>query len=68
MDNSGVAAYLRLRDMDPILCRDIVRFAERLAERHNLEPVVSVEMKQALCQFAIDTVSRRATRQIRMAR
>lgn len=62
MENSGVSAYLRLRELDPALCRDIVKFAERLAIRHNLPPAVAVDMKQALCQFAVDLAIRRATR------
>lgn len=62
MENSGVSAYLRLRDLDPVLCRDIVKFAEQVAVRHNLQPAVAVDMKQALCQFAVDLAIRRATR------
>lgn len=64
MDNSGIAAYLRLRDLDPVLCQSIVRFAEQITGRHNLEPAVAVDIKQALCQFAVDTVIRQASRQL----
>lgn len=61
MENSGVSAYLRLRELDPALCRDIVKFAERLAIRHNLAPAVAVDIKQALCQFGLDMTIRRAS-------
>lgn len=64
MDNSGIAGYLRLKRLDPALCRSIVLFAEELTGRHNLEPGVACEIKQALCQFAVDMATRIATKQV----
>lgn len=64
MDHSGIAGYLRLKQLDPALCQSIVLFGEELTGRHNLEPGVSSEIKQALCQFAVDMATRRATAEI----
>lgn len=64
MDHSGIAGYLRLRDLDPALCRSIVVFGEELTGKHNLDPIVACDVKQALCQFAIDMATRIATRQV----
>lgn len=64
MENSGVAGYLRLKQLDPALCQAIVRFGEELTARHNMEPAVSCDVKQALCQFAIDMATRIATKQV----
>lgn len=61
MEWSGTAGYLALRQIDPALCQSIVRFSEQLAARHNFEPAVSVDVKQALCQFAVDSITRRAS-------
>lgn len=64
MNHSGVSGYKMLRRIDPRLCNSIVDFSERLVERHNLEPDVACDLKQALCQFAIDLATRGATAQI----
>lgn len=64
MDCSGIAGYLRLKDLDPALCRSIIVFGEQLTARHNLDPAVSCDIKQALCQFAVDTITRHATESI----
>lgn len=64
MDNSGIAGYLRLRQMDPALCQAIVLFSEELTARHNLEPAMSCDVKQTLCQFAIDMATRIATQRV----
>lgn len=61
MEWSGIAGYLTLRQIDPALCQSIVKFSEQLAERHNFEPDVSVDIKQALCQFSVDSITRRAS-------
>lgn len=64
MDKSGIAGYLRLKQLDPVLCRSIVLFSEELTSRHNMDPAVSCEVKRALCQFAIDTITRYATESV----
>lgn len=52
----GVSAYKQLKATKPELCQAIVLFAEKLAVRHNLEPAVAVDVKQALTQFAVDII------------
>lgn len=61
MEFSGLSGYLRLKQMDPGLAQSILRFSEGLTIRHNLHPRVSTDIKQALCQFALDMAVRQAT-------
>lgn len=61
MEHSGIAGYRRLKDLDPELCQAIVRFSEDMTAQHDLPLAVSIEVKQALCQFALDMATRYAT-------
>ena len=64
MRHSGIAGYKRLRDTDPALCREIVAFSEGLAEHHGVDLAVVAVIKQAMCQFALDTLTRYATARV----
>ena len=62
MEYSRVAGYRRLREIDPVLCQAVVIFSENLAVRYNLALGMEREIKQAFCQFSVDTLTRLAAR------
>lgn len=64
VEYSRIAGYRRLREVDPALCQAVVKFSEDLAARYNLDLDMERDIKQALCQFAVDILTRLATEKV----